>query len=195
MALETQLTFLMMAAVLAAFLLLHGLFRRLPFTEAVPRERFRWPVWNWYALVVGIGILFGLGANLYWNDRYPRSGNVELMEPAFTYDGGQPINDPDPHDVIEDSREIRRTAGKERSQAPTAPPDSTPAWANPGSGAAPAVTPATGQGPAWATTPLDRPAQAMESLTPIASATATATATPTASPPASPSASPSPSPR
>ena len=138
MPLETTLTFLMMAGVVVAFLVLHTAFRRLPYTQAVPRERFVWPVWNWYALVVAFGLLTGLSANLYWNARIPRDVHANDMTRAYPRDAGAFAAEPDPS-------EIRRVSGTERTE--------TPVWASPGSGAAPAVTPATGAGPAWATTP------------------------------------------
>lgn len=66
---EILLTVSMMAGVLVVFAIFHFLLRKLPFEQAYPREQYRWPVWNWYALVVVIGLLLGLTANLYWNAR------------------------------------------------------------------------------------------------------------------------------
>jgi hypothetical protein len=71
MAFETTLTLALIGLVCVAFLALHLALRRIPWTEADPVEGFRWPVWNWYALVVGIGLIGGLVANLYWNARTP----------------------------------------------------------------------------------------------------------------------------
>ena len=167
MALETTLSFVMMAGIVVAFVVWHSITRRLPFTEAVPRERYRWPVWNWYAIVVISGFGVAFAANFYWNERIPREVVANELEPAWTYDARSPINDPDPHGVIEDS-EIQRVSGKETS--------GTPVWANPGSGKAPAVVPATGDEPAWATTPVRGDA------TPVPVATPTPEAAPTPSP-------------
>src|SRR5688500_8933864 len=110
MALETTLSFVMMAGIFGAFVVWHSITRKLPFTEAVPRERYRWPVWSWYALVVIFGFGVAFAANFYWNERIPRTFEANEMEPAWTYDARSPINDPDPHGVIEDS-EIQRVSG------------------------------------------------------------------------------------
>lgn len=190
MALETALTFAMMGLVVFGFLVLHTILRTFPFTQAVPRERYRWPVWNWYALVVVFGFGVAFAANLYWNERIPRVVHANEIEPAWTYDARSPVNDPDPHGVIQDS-EIQRVSGKEQSQAPTPTTQ--------GTGDAPAVVPATGDSPAWAATPVDPGASPtgvpIASPPPFKSPTPTPSGGPTPSATPSPSPSPSPSPR
>lgn len=214
MALETTMSFVLMAGILAAFFVWHSITRKLPFTEAVPRERYRWPVWNWYALVVISGFGVAFAANFYWNQQIPRDLHANELEPAWSYDARQPINDPDPYGVIEDS-DIQRVSGKEQSQAPTAAPTSAPtpmetspawanpgegdvpAWANPGTGDAPAVAPATGDSPAWAATPANPDAtpgwgEPVASPQPYGSPTPTPSGGPTPSATPSPTGSPSP---
>ena len=114
MRIETWLTFVMMAGAVIAFVSIHLALRRFPYEQAVPRERFRWPVWNWYALVVGIGILFGLSANLYWNARVPLQNPPSIQEPAWSYESVKPVNEGDAPNVIEpDEEEIRRVRGED----------------------------------------------------------------------------------
>lgn len=50
------LAIVMLVGVVLAFAIIHSIIRRVPYEDAVPRERFRWPVWNWYPMVV-IGAL------------------------------------------------------------------------------------------------------------------------------------------
>lgn len=60
---------LMLVGVVAAFAIVHSLTRKIPFTDTVPRERFRWPVWNWYPLVVIGALVTTLGFAIYYEAR------------------------------------------------------------------------------------------------------------------------------
>lgn len=65
---DTMLTLALMVGAVVAFTIFHRLLRHYP-QKTVPREPYRWPVWNWYAILVIVGILTGLTANFYWNGR------------------------------------------------------------------------------------------------------------------------------
>ena len=66
---SSRLAIALMAVVLMAFIVLHQTLHRLPWTDAAPRERFRWPVWSWYPLLILFGLLLGLGANILYMQR------------------------------------------------------------------------------------------------------------------------------
>ena len=72
---SSRLAIALMAVVLVAFLLLHQLLHRVPWRDASPAERFRWPVWSWYPLLVLFGLLIGLGANILYMQR-PSTANA-----------------------------------------------------------------------------------------------------------------------
>lgn len=198
---QTTVTLAMMGIVGVVFLALHLLLRNVPWQDAAPRERWRWPVWSWYPLALGFGLLVGLAGNLYWIQRTPDHGNV-AEEPSQESDI-QPVRGDDAAgDTI-------------REGTPTPAPAPTPASGErsnirrlhvllaqadvPVSGdaaaATPAGTPATSQpigedGPAWAEpggTPIPDPF-----ATPVATASPVASATPSATPSARPSPSPAP---
>ena len=187
---QATLTLVMMAIVGVTFLVLHLLLRSVPYDETSPRERWPWPVWSWYPLALGFGLLAALAANLYWIQRTPDHGNVaedpgwesdiqpvrgqETPTPAATPTGQSRV-------VPKTSRILAQADVPVSGDAAAATPVGTPASAQPiGEG-----------GPAWAEpggTPIPDPF-----ASPVATTTATPTASPSPSP--SPSASPSPSPR
>lgn len=60
------LAIVLIVALLAAFFFIHSLLRKVPYTDTVPREQYKWPVWNWYPLVVISALVLALAANVFW---------------------------------------------------------------------------------------------------------------------------------
>lgn len=88
---ENLLTLAMMGAVVVVFALLHVALRRVPYDDTAPRESWKWPVWSWFPLVLGLGILVGLASNLYWNLRTP-----ETMHDIQPVKGEEAVPSPSP---------------------------------------------------------------------------------------------------
>ena len=88
------LNIVMLVGVIVVFAIIHPLVRRIPFDRTVPRERFRWPVWNWYAITVAVSLVATLSANLYYHYAIPTKGDLREVPAMWSYDGGQPINNP-----------------------------------------------------------------------------------------------------
>ena len=83
---SSRLAIAMMAVLLVVFALVQRLVRRVPWTDASPPERFRWPVWSWYPLLIITGLLIGLGANILYMqrpstaNRLPRHDRAEELQ-------------------------------------------------------------------------------------------------------------------
>ena len=78
------LAVVMLVGVLVAFAVIHSLTRRIPFEQTVPRERFRWPVWNWYPMVVIAGLAVTLSFAIYY--AATRTSSSDTLSAADEYD-------------------------------------------------------------------------------------------------------------
>lgn len=77
------LAIVLIVALLASFFFVHALLRNVPYTETSPRETHRWPVWNWYPLVVISALVLTLSANVFFTRRAERlspSGGPDIVE-------------------------------------------------------------------------------------------------------------------
>lgn len=123
------LNIVMLVGVIVVFAVIHPLIRHLPFDRIVPRERFRWPVWNWYAITVATALVVTLSWNLYLHKAIPTQMDLRTMPSMFSYDGGQPINNAfSQHhdaDAIRDS-EIQPVRGEDANATPDAAGDAEP---------------------------------------------------------------------
>ena len=81
------LAIVLIVALLAAFVFLHTLLVKVPYTDTAPRERFRWPVWKWYPLaVISLLVIAMMGNVIYVRSRRDRS--VLSRDTAIRYQAG-----------------------------------------------------------------------------------------------------------
>ena len=86
MSTSVLLALILLVAVVAAFIVLHSVLRDVPRKRTMPREGYRWPVWNWYPLaVVGILVL-ALGAALVMERQQAVTGEVGKPFPVEAYE-------------------------------------------------------------------------------------------------------------
>ena len=99
---SSRLAIALMGVVLIAFLVLHQLVRRVPWTDASPVERFRWPVWSWYPILIITGLLIGLGANILYMQRpdvpnhLPRTDRGAELQMQRGQETPAPVSTPSP---------------------------------------------------------------------------------------------------
>lgn len=68
------LAVVLIVALLAAFAFLNTILLKVPYRDAIPRERFRWPVWKWYPIVaISLLVVTMLGSIVYNRSRRDRS--------------------------------------------------------------------------------------------------------------------------
>src|SRR4051794_6161378 len=87
----------MILASVLVFVLLHSVLRRVPWENTFPRERFRWPVFNWFPLVLITAIVVALGSNLWFTYRAEHPGPLNHAYSTHdTRDDVQPVRGTDP---------------------------------------------------------------------------------------------------
>lgn len=64
-----SLGFIMLFGCLLAFAVLTVAMGRVPWDNTYPRERFRWPVWKWFPMVVITALVLALSSNLWFTAR------------------------------------------------------------------------------------------------------------------------------
>lgn len=69
-----SLGFIMLFGCLLAFAVFSVAMGRVPWDNTYPRERFRWPVWKWFPMVVITALVLALGSNLWFTERATRAG-------------------------------------------------------------------------------------------------------------------------
>ena len=69
MSLSFAMGLVMIAASVIAFAILHSVMRRIPWELTSPRERFRWPVFSWFPLVLISALVLSQGTNLWFTWR------------------------------------------------------------------------------------------------------------------------------
>lgn len=69
-----SLGFIMLFGCLLAFAVLSVAMGRVPWDDTYPRERFRWPVWKWFPMVVITALVLALSSNLWFTERATHAG-------------------------------------------------------------------------------------------------------------------------
>lgn len=86
MSTSVLLALILLVAVITAFIVLHSVLREVPRERTMPRERYRWPVWNWYPLLIVGGLVLALAAALVMERQQAVIGEVEEPFPVEAYE-------------------------------------------------------------------------------------------------------------